>query len=188
MATQIEIWSLVLGFLGLMGVGFGIYNFVKSFLIRPKPTIIAPVITESFTPVEPAFSGEYEDWPTERVLKLYFEVRNNGDSVTRLYLNGTLKLVEVGNVKFTDVKPKDDSGNITVTPMMLEPHRISPTSMDFRLPKESKVINEGIVEFGNYYYNHKNKYKEFKQKFSFKKESNEWKVEEIKENRLNSRK
>ncbi|MHA1308036.1 MAG: hypothetical protein ACTSQN_12170 [Candidatus Heimdallarchaeota archaeon] len=168
MAEPIEIASIIIATIfGGVGTGFGIYNFVKAFLVRPKPTIIRPVITESFTDKHP-------QRPIERVLRFDFEVRNNGDTVTRLYLNGFLEVN-----KNYDRQPKDKNGNFTTKAMMLEPHSIKPTHLVFYLPEKTKIYDEGTIEFGHHYFNYKNKYRDFKQLFSFKKIHNTWFAEEI---------
>ncbi|MCE7744048.1 MAG: hypothetical protein GPJ52_02815 [Candidatus Heimdallarchaeota archaeon] len=171
MVEYIEIWSIIIGsVLGTVGTGLGIWNLIKSLVKKPKPTILEPVIGVLRHPMLPEYP-----------IRIDFEIRNNGDRATRLYLYSTLSLYQDENLVLRDIQELDYNGNVVYEEHMLPPHCIVPTHFSHMIYDDRIQYNNGIVILEGHFFNHKNKKIMFRQKFSFKDVNNEWIVEEIKE-------
>lgn len=173
MADSIDIASIIIGSVfGAIGTGFGIYNFVKALKKKPIPVFLEPAFTNTTPPKDQK--------RTYYTLRIDFELRNNGDKVSRLYYNSIMQLFDKdGNKLGEDIRPLVNDKEIGIEKPDLPPHSINPKGYThyFKIATENHMY--GLLYFKGYYFNHRNKKKIHLQKFEFKKTGKTFKVEEI---------
>ena len=174
MADPIDIASILIGTLfGAIGTGFGIYNFIKALRKKPIPLFIEPTITNTTAP-----KTQQRSYYT---LRIDFELRNNGDKVSRLYYNSIMQLFDKNDNSIgEDIRPLINDKEISIEKPDLLPHSINPKGYSHYFKIATENHSYGLLYFKGYYFNHRNKKKIHLQKFKFTKAGKIFKVEEIK--------
>ncbi|MGC9779570.1 MAG: hypothetical protein HZR80_10045 [Candidatus Heimdallarchaeota archaeon] len=174
MVDPIDIASIVIGSVfGAIGTGLGIYNFVKALMKKPIPLFILPTITNT-TPPKTQKRIYY-------TLRIDFELRNNGDKVSRLYYNSIMQLFDKDNNPIgEDIRPLINDKEIGIEKPDLPPHSINPKGYSHYFKIATENHSYGLLYFIGYYFNHRNRKKIHLQKFKFAKAGKIFKVDEIK--------
>ena len=173
MAEPIAVASIIIGTIfGAIGTSFGIYNFVKAFMKKPIPIFIEPNFVNT-TPSKNQIRTHY-------TLRIDFELRNNGDKVSRLYYNSIMQFFDKDENKLDeDIRPLINDKEIGIEKTDLPPHSINPKGYSHYFNIATENHEYGLLYFKGYYFNHRNKKKFILQIFKFEKDGKTFKVDEI---------